>query len=143
MSQEPNCIFCKIVAGDIPSFKLYEDDGVLAFMDINPFQPGHCLVIPKRHFTDIYAISDAAIADTAAITARLARAVRAVVEPDGLNIIQANRQAAGQSVFHFHFHVFPRAASDNATLNWGLVPGDMAAIEALARSIRTALEEAA
>jgi len=141
MSHDPNCIFCKIIAGDIPSFKLYEDDDILAFMDINPFQPGHCLVIPKQHVADIYTISDAAISAASAVAARLARAVRAVVEPDGLNIIQANGPAAGQSVFHFHFHVFPRAAGDNAALNWGMVPGDMAAIEALAGSIRTALEE--
>jgi len=141
MSHDPNCIFCKIVSGDIPCFKLCEDDEILAFMDINPFQSGHCLVIPKQHFADIYAISDAAIGAAAAVAARLARAVRAVVEPDGLNIIQANGPAAGQSVFHFHFHVFPRAADDNASLNWGMIPGDMAAVEALAGSIRSALEE--
>ncbi len=132
---DPNCIFCKIVAGEIPSFKLYEDARTFAFMDINPFNPGHCLAIPKAHFADLFTIPPEVIAATARTAASLARAVDRVLRPDGLNLIQANREAAGQTVFHFHFHVFPRRSGDEARLEWGHKPGDMDEIRRLAERI--------
>ena len=90
MASDPNCIFCKIVAGEIPSFKLYEDDETLAFMDINPVHDGHCLVVPKAHYPNVFEIAPAAMAAVAQAAARVATAVNQAVKPDGLNLIQAN-----------------------------------------------------
>jgi len=140
MSQAADCIFCKIVGGEIPSFKLYENDATVAFMDINPFNPGHCLVIPKAHADSIFSIPAADLAATIETARLVARAVEAALSPDGINLIQANGPAAGQSVFHFHFHVFPRGKGDGATMNWGLTPGDMSEIEAQARLIAARIE---
>src|SRR5439155_26533088 len=112
MASDPTCIFCKIVAGEIPCFKLFEDAETLAFMDINPVHDGHSLVIPKAHYPTLFAIAPEAIAAVAQTAARVARAVDAALNPDGLNLIQANGEGAGQSVAHFHFHVFPRRLGD-------------------------------
>ncbi len=139
MSHESDCIFCTIVAGEIPSFKLYEDDATLAFMDINPFNPGHCLVIPKAHHPDLFAMTEAAFGAVGGTAVKVARAVRQVCEPDGMNLVQANGPAAGQTVYHFHLHIFPRANDDGAEMNWGFNPGDMDAIGALAEKIRAAI----
>ena len=134
-----DCIFCKIIAGDIPCFKLLEDERVLAFMDINPFNDGHCLVIPKAHAENLYAAGDDDLAACIAAAKRIAGAVERAVAPDGINLVQANGAGAGQSVFHFHIHVFPRRAGDGAMLNWRQEPGDMARIGELAEQIRAAM----
>ena len=141
MTQNTDCIFCKILAGDIPCFKLYEDDESLAFMDINPASEGHALVIPKEHCKDVYAVSDEAISATARTAKKIARAVEKTLNPDGLNLLQCNGAAAAQSVFHFHMHVLPRQNADNLRLNWDVIPGDMEAIGALAERIRDNLED--
>jgi histidine triad (HIT) family protein len=133
---EANCIFCKIVAGKVPSFKLCEDDRALAFMDINPLNPGHALVIAKGHWPDLYAMPDADLAAVAKCARRVASAVEAAVKPDGINLLQANGPGAAQSVPHFHVHVLPRRLNDGAKMNWGLNPGDMQAIGALADKIK-------
>jgi histidine triad (HIT) family protein len=140
MKTDKDCIFCKIVAGEIPCFKLYEDDQTLAFMDINPFNPGHCLAIPKAHYANAFEIPDAEIAAAAMTARRVAAAVNRALAPDGINLLQANGEAAGQSVHHVHFHIFPRRHGDNASLNWGLVAGDMDEIKANAEKIAAALE---
>ncbi len=137
---ENDCIFCRIVAGEIPCHKLYEDDATLAFMDINPANPGHTLVIPKDHWPHIGAISDAALARVAVTAGIIARAVTAALAPDGLNLVQANGPAAAQSVAHFHLHVLPRRSNDGLRLNWGLNPGQPQEVAAYADRIRTALE---
>ncbi len=134
-----DCIFCKIVAGEIPSFKLYEDDDVFSFMDINPLHDGHCLIIPKAHYPNIFEAPGDVLAKLMPVVGRMARAVNAALAPDGINIMQANGEAAGQSVFHIHFHVLPRAMGDDAKINWGLRPGDMDRIAANADKIRAAL----
>jgi histidine triad (HIT) family protein len=139
MTTDPNCIFCKIVAGAIPSMKLAEDAETLAFMDINPFSEGHCLVIAKGHYPDLYAVPDATLGAVAAQVRRVASAVRDALAPAGLNIVQANGPAAGQSVLHYHMHILPRAMNDGATLNWGYKPGDRDRIAALAERIRSKL----
>lgn len=140
MSHDPDCIFCKIIAGEIPCFKVYEDAETLAFMDINPANDGHCLVIPKEHSVDLYSVSDAAFAATARAVKKVAAAVNKVVAPDGINLVQANGKGAEQSVFHFHIHVLPRVIGDELKINWGHVPGDMEAIGKLAEKIRAAVE---
>ena len=140
MTDHPDdCIFCKIVAGEIPCFKLYEDDRVLSFMDISPFNDGHCLVITKAHAENLFAAEDADLAACIAAAKRVAGAVDQTLSPGGINLVQANGPDAGQSVFHFHIHVFPRAADDGALMNWGLEAGDMARIGELAERIRGAL----
>jgi len=136
MTADAECLFCKIIAGEIPCFKLFENDDTLAFMDINPANEGHALVIPKEHATDVYTVSDAAIAATVATAKKIAAAIDKTLNPDGLNLLQCNGPAAAQSVPHFHMHVLPRREGDELKLNWGLKPGDMDAIGALAERIR-------
>ena len=139
MSTDPDCIFCKIIAGDIPSFKIHEDSETFAFMDINPANEGHALVIPKEHARDVYSVSDSAIAATVKTAKRIAAAVDRTLNPDGLNLLQCNGPAAAQSVMHFHMHVLPRRDGDDLRLNWGLEAGDMDAIGQLAERIRNNL----
>ncbi|MDJ0778178.1 MAG: HIT family protein [Gammaproteobacteria bacterium] len=139
MNPDPDCIFCKIIAGEIPCFKLYEDKATFAFMDINPANEGHALVIPREHAADVHAVSAEAIAATVVTAKKIATAVERTVKPDGLNLLQCNGPAAAQSVLHFHMHVLPRFDNDELKLNWGLQPGDMDAIGALAERIRANL----
>jgi len=136
MNPDPECIFCKIIAGEIPCFKVYENDDTLAFMDINPANEGHVLVIPKEHSVNLHAVSDEAIAATVVSAKKVAAAVDKTLNPDGLNLLQCNGPAAAQSVMHFHMHVLPRRDGDELKLNWGLEAGDMNAIGELAERIR-------
>ncbi len=138
-----SCIFCKIIDGQIPCFKVHEDEKTLAFMDINPVARGHALIIPKYHTPNIYEAPTEWLAPVMATVGRVSRAVRDEVTPDGMNILQANGPGALQSVFHIHFHVIPRFSEDNLTMNWGLNPGDMAEIGQLAAKIaaRTAADQ--
>ena len=136
MSADPNCIFCKIVAGEIPCFRLTEDDETLAFMDINPVHDGHALIIPKAHYPTVFDIAAEAMAATALTTRRVARAVNAALRPDGINLMQANGPGAGQSVGHFHFHVLPRWTDDGLLVNWTPKPGDHTHIAEVAERIR-------
>ena len=124
MADPSDCIFCKIVAGEIPSTKVHEDERTIAFMDVNPGARGHLLVIPREHAADLHAISDE---DLAAV-ARTARdmAAKAVdrLGAEGVNIIQNNGRAAWQTVFHYHVHVVPRWQDDPIELPWTPTPGD-------------------
>lgn len=131
-----DCIFCKIIAAEIPCFRLYEDEDTLAFMDINPASEGHALVIPKEHFPDVHEVSDAAISSTVVTAKKIASAINKTLNPDGMNLLQCNGPAAAQSVLHFHMHVLPRRDGDELKLNWDLAPGDMDAIGKLAERIR-------
>jgi histidine triad (HIT) family protein len=134
------CVFCKIRDGAIPSKKIYEDDATLAFMDINPVNTGHCLVVTKRHSATIW---DADVADLQAAIAtaqKIAIALVAAVKPDGLNMLQANGAAAFQSVQHFHLHLIPRWVRDGKGFDWKLVPGDRAQIATVGDRVRAALE---
>lgn len=137
-----DCIFCKIIAGEIPRVKLYEDDHTLAFMDINPANRGHALAIPKKHERGLLEASDDTLAVTISTARKLARAVQATVEPDGINLVQANGPGAAQSVFHLHLHIVPRFEGDELKLNWGVPPqpGDMDEIKALGERIAANIE---
>ena len=132
MSDADDCIFCKIVAGTIPCFKLYEDQATLAFMDINPVHDGHCLVIPKAHYPTVFELPPEAFAAAGSTAIKIARAVNRVVKPDGLNLLQSNGPGAAQSVPHFHLHILPRRLGDYLAVNWTLRPGDRERIAALA-----------
>jgi histidine triad (HIT) family protein len=136
---DPNCVFCKIVAGAIPSFKLYEDEATLAFMDINPVHDGHCLVISKAHHPTVFETPTGTVAAVARAASKVASAVEKAVRPDGLNLIQANGPGAAQSVPHFHIHILPRRMNDGLLINWALKPGDMKRIGECAERIRALL----
>ncbi|OEU51627.1 MAG: histidine triad (HIT) protein [Desulfobacterales bacterium S3730MH5] len=136
-----DCIFCKIVAGEIPSVKIYEDDSVLAFMDINPLNNGHLLIIPKAHAATIHEISEADFLAVMSATHRLAAAVREALNPDGINLLQLNGKAANQVVPHLHVHIVPRWSGDGLTVSqWNLVSGDMEKIKGVAEQIQKALK---
>ena len=122
---DDDCIFCKIIRGEIPCFKVLEDADVLALMDVNPIAPGHVLVIPKHHAKDILETPLDCVGKAFAGAGRAARAVQKTLAPDGINILQANGPGAKQSVFHLHVHVIPRGMDDGLSMNWELAPGDM------------------
>src|SRR3989344_5083731 len=107
-----NCIFCKIVKGEIPSNKIYEDESVLAFLDIAPINRGHALVIPKKHFENIYDVPDEVLTDVIKVSKKIAKAVKKAVGADGVNVSMNNEPAAGQVVFHLYIHIIPRLITD-------------------------------
>jgi histidine triad (HIT) family protein len=113
-----DCIFCKIVAKQIPATVVHEDAHTLAFMDIGQVNPGHVLVAVKKHAENIYALEDTQAAELFKAAARIARAIRAAFNPEGLSVYQANGKAAGQTVFHLHVHLVPRHEGDGMELTW-------------------------
>ncbi len=129
-----DCIFCAIAAGEIPCFKVYEDDEVLAYLDINPFSKGHTLVIPKRHCQGLLDTDDELLATLIARVKQVAAMIKPKLGCDGFNILQNNGAAAGQTVNHVHFHIVPRWNGD--ILAFENRPGDMAALKALAETLR-------
>jgi histidine triad (HIT) family protein len=121
----PDCAFCGIVDGSVPSSQLLDTGTVLAFMDIDPVTPGHMLVIPKEHLPDLADLTDELAAEMMAVARRLAAAVRRTdLRCDGVNLFYADGEAAFQEVFHSHLHVFPRYADDGFVINanWGSDP---------------------
>jgi histidine triad (HIT) family protein len=139
MTLDADCIFCRIIRREVPSFRVFEDDRTLAFMDIHPANPGHVLVIPKLHSESLFALDPDDLTATVLLAQRVAQAVQKALQPYGLNIVQANGPGAAQSVPHFHWHVLPRAEDDGLLMNWPLQSGDMAAIADAAERIRAAL----
>jgi histidine triad (HIT) family protein len=133
---EANCIFCKIVAGEIPAQILEQDQHTLTFMDIAPATRGHALVIPKRHATDLWEIEPAELSAVAEAARRQSLRVRDRLGADGVNLLNSCRAAAWQTVFHFHMHVIPRYAGDPLKLPWEPTPGDMGEIAAAAAELR-------
>lgn len=129
-----DCIFCAIAAGEIPSFKVYEDDLVLAYLDINPFSKGHTLVIPKAHTTGLLDTPDDTLAAVIARVKKVAAHLKQALLCDGFNILQNNGVAAGQTVMHVHFHIVPRYG--NEQLSFENHKGDMDELKALAEKIR-------
>ena len=109
---EDDCIFCKIIAGELPAEKVAEDEHTVAFMDINPWTRGHALVIPREHSQNLYEISDGDLAATMATAKRLAGSVRDKLGAAGVNLLNSCEAAAWQTVFHFHVHVIPRYEDD-------------------------------
>lgn len=135
-----DCIFCKIVAGKLPSVKVYEDSQVLAFMDIGPVSKGHVLVIPKSHHDPITETPDEVLQQLIVIVRKVARAQKEGLQADGINVAQANGECAGQLVPHIHFHLIPRFDRDPNPRNW--IPSQyehQTEIESYAEKIRNAL----
>lgn len=139
MKRQDNCIFCKIVRGDAPAIKVYEDGPTLVFMDINPASEGHTLVISKEHFENILVIDEPAITAVTLTTQRIARAIYRALTPAGMRIAQFNGTPAGQTVFHYHLHLIPVQAGEQPRSH-GRGPGDREQIKTLAERIRAALE---
>lgn len=135
-----DCVFCKIIAGQIPSAKVHEDELTLAFMDIGEVSPGHVLVTVKPHVENIYGLNDALAAAVFRTAARVARAVRNAYSPEGVTLYQANGAAAGQTVFHFHLHLVPRYTRDGMRLTWPAKNPPREQLEANAARLRAALE---
>jgi len=135
-----DCVFCKIVAGQIPSTKVHEDELTLAFMDIGEVNPGHVLVAVKPHVDNIYGLDDTLAAAVFRTAARVARAVKKAYAPEGMTLYQANGAAAGQTVFHFHLHLVPRYAEDGLRLTWPVKNPPREQLEANAARLRAALE---
>ncbi len=133
---DPNCIFCKIVAGEIPGQIIDDDEHTIAFMDINPATRGHSLVIPRRHSRDLLEIGDDDLAATIAGAKRLAQRVQERLDADGVSLLNSCGAAAWQTVFHFHIHVIPRYTDDPLRLPWNPTPGDSDEIAAVAEQLR-------
>ncbi|KAB8143982.1 HIT family protein [Chloroflexia bacterium SDU3-3] len=129
-------IFSKIISGEIPSTKVYEDAHTYAFLDIGPASRGHTLVVPKQEYPDIYSIPPDVLAAVMASVQRVATAISQSLHPDGLNIVQNNGAAAGQTVFHFHVHLIPRWDGDRAMLPWKTQQFEQDELSAIAASIR-------
>lgn len=125
MRRDPGCIFCKIVAGELPATIVDEDEQTIAFMDINPATRGHALVIPREHAADLLEIEPAQLAAVNVAAQRLAGRLRRVLAADGVNLINSCGAAAWQTVFHFHLHVIPRYEDDPLQLPWRPRPGDV------------------
>jgi histidine triad (HIT) family protein len=113
-----DCVFCKIVARQIPASVVYEDEHTLAFMDLGQVNPGHVLVAVKAHAENLYALNDAQTGAVLRTAARVARAIRDAFSPQGLSVYQANGKVAGQTVFHYHVHLVPRHEGDGMALTW-------------------------
>ena len=133
---DPDCIFCKIVAGDLPSQRVDEDERTVAFMDISPATRGHALVVPRRHTPDLLEIEPDELAATAKAAQRLARHAVERLGADGVNLINSCGAQAWQTVFHFHIHVIPRYQDDPLRLPWVPAPGDPQDIAAVAELLR-------
>jgi histidine triad (HIT) family protein len=136
MASADDCLFCGIVAGDVPAQIVDSDEHTVAFMDINPATRGHALVIPRAHSADLLEISDGDLERTTVAARRLAERMKATLEPDGINVLNACGAAAWQTVFHFHLHVIPRYEDDPLKLPWIPRGADMDEIAQLAARIR-------
>ena len=117
---DQNCIFCKILAGDIPSAVVYEDDDFKVILDVGPAAKGHMLILPKEHYADIMAMPEELVAKAFILAKKMATKMESVLGCDGINVVQNNHEAAGQTVFHFHLHLIPRYldSKNNDILNW-------------------------
>jgi histidine triad (HIT) family protein len=134
-----DCVFCRIVARQLPASVVHEDDETLAFMELGQVNPGHVLLAVKRHAEDIYALDDRQAAALYGAAARVARAIREAFAPHGLSVYQANGRAAGQTVLHLHLHLVPRHEGDGMNLTWPVKNPPRDKLEEHAARIRAAM----
>ena len=118
-----DCIFCKIAGGDIPSSTVYEDEQFRVLLDLSPATKGHALILPKQHYANIFEIDENVLRDLIVLAKKVASAMKETLNCDGVNIVQNNGEAAGQTVFHFHMHLIPRYNGDSVGLTW--TPGTL------------------
>lgn len=112
---ENDCLFCKIIAGEIPAHKVYEDDDFFAFLDIHPVNPGHTLIVPKAHHRNIFDLPTDILEKMGPVVQKIALAIQKTTQADGTNIISNNEPSAGQVIFHSHTHIIPRHTGDGFT----------------------------
>jgi len=136
MPTQTTCVFCEIIAGRIPCFKLHEDAETIAFMDVNPVSPGHCLVVPKECAANLVESSSDALIATIRVVQRMVKVVDAVLQPDGVSVFQANGKGSGQQVFHTHFHVIPRHTGDGLHDGFRVKPELKDSVRAFGEKIR-------
>ncbi|MCK9516154.1 MAG: HIT family protein [Ottowia sp.] len=141
-SSPGTCIFCKLVAGELPSARVFEDDLTLAFMDLGQVNPGHVLVATRRHAATLFETTEDEAAAVMRVAWRLARAARTAFAPEGLNLFQANGRVAEQTVNHFHMHVLPRNTGDGLHLTWPRPEPGPEALQRYAGQLREALNAA-
>jgi histidine triad (HIT) family protein len=115
---QSNCIFCKIIAGEIPSATVYEDNDFKAIMDIFPAAKGHIIILPKKHSANLFELEDETAEKALLVARKLAKAMKEELNCDGINLLQNNGEAAGQTVFHFHIHLIPRFTGDTVKMTW-------------------------
>ncbi len=134
------CVFCKIVKGELPCFKIYEDEQVLGFLDINPVSYGHSLVIPKTHRENIWEITEGELEGVIRAAKRVATAIKKAINPSGVAFLQLNGRGVNQVVLHYHIHVIPRRDQDPALpmVEWELRKGDPEALKTLSEEIKKA-----
>lgn len=116
--KDENCIFCKLANGDIPTATLYEDEDFRVILDASPASKGHALIIPKEHYADIYELSDELASKVLVLAKKMITKLTDILGCDGYNIVQNNKEAAGQTVFHFHLHMIPRYKDDGVGIGW-------------------------
>jgi histidine triad (HIT) family protein len=133
MATDPDCVFCRIASGELPSTRIDEDERTVAFMDINPATRGHVLVVPREHSADLTEIAEDDLAAVAAMAKRIAQRQKERLGADGINLLNSCGKVAWQTVFHFHVHVIPRYATDPLRLPWEPAPGDRDEIAAAAQ----------
>ena len=131
-----DCVFCKMVAGRIPVTKIYEDEVVLAFLDIGPVSDGHTLVIPKQHFERLHDCPSQLLGRVTSCLGRIAKAVASAMDSDGYNVLCNNGRAAGQLVEHLHFHIIPRNSGDGVFNRWPAYEYEQGKLETIAAKIR-------
>ncbi len=137
VSAEPDCIFCRIAAGELRATIIAQDEKTISFMDINPATRGHSLVIPRRHAADLLAVERSDLEAVMGSAQALARRMKDRLRADGVSLINSCGAAAWQTVFHFHVHVIPRYAGDPLRLPWIPAPGDPAQIAEAARELQS------
>jgi histidine triad (HIT) family protein len=133
---DPDCLFCGIIDGSVPSQTIDSDERTVAFMDVNPATPGHALVVPRAHSADLLEIGAEDLSAAVLASQRLARRMKEVLDADGINLINACGRVAWQTVFHFHIHVVPRYEDDPLKLPWAPAVGDSEEIAQLADKLR-------
>lgn len=116
--RKDNCIFCKIIAGEIPSHTLYEDEQFRVILDVSPATRGHALILPKQHYANLYELPEDMAADAMRLAKKMMKTMTDKLNCDGFNLVQNNGEAAGQTVFHFHMHLIPRYEGDHAGFGW-------------------------
>jgi len=138
MESKASCVFCRIVRGELPCHEVYRDEETIVFMDIAPVTDGHTLVVTREHFENLFTATPLALAGVMATAKLVGDAIRRALAPEGLMVFQLNGAAAGQTVFHYHMHLMPRAAGEPLALH-ARQPGDPARLAELARRLKAAL----
>ena len=138
--KKDDCIFCKIANGEIPANALYEDDLVKVIFDLSPASEGHVLILPKSHYDDVYSLDDDTAAHIFKVAVKIANAMKKSLNIDGLNIVQNNGEAAGQTVFHFHVHIIPRYENGPAMVTWEPGKAEPEDLEKISSMLKAELE---